>query len=185
MRGRYFRYLFENQAGGLFHSGSVYDRERNTTTNYIYMVESYSRNERVKGELDFGARKDAIPDEIDLLVLGGYTINYIRKLVTLVKEHTVWTLILPYLAPIQRLVLVEETTGRKENMKDVIRFLQDPYLFLQECGIKNLYFVYGNGRIPDRKPEEIAEGCYFEEADDKSLKLIWEMEGYALSLIHI
>ena len=135
MRGRYFRYLFENQAGGLFHSGSVYDRERNTTTNYIYMVESYSRNERVKGELDFGARKDAIPDEIDLLVLGGYTINYIRKLVTLVKEHTVWTLILPYLAPIQRLVLVEETTGRKENMKDVIRFLQDPYLFLQECGI--------------------------------------------------
>ena len=100
------------------------------------MVESYSRNERVKGELDFGARKDAIPDEIDLLVLGGYTINYIRKLVTLVKEHTVWTLILPYLAPIQRHVLVEETIGRKENMKDVIRFLQDPYLFLQDVELR-------------------------------------------------
>lgn len=66
----------------------------------------------------------------------------------------------------------------------MIRFLQDPYLFLQECGIKNLYFVYGNGRIPDRKPEEIAEGCYFEEADDKSLKLIWEMEGYAIPVVH-
>ncbi len=183
MRGRYFRYLFENQAGGLFHSGSVHDRERNTTTNYIYMVESYSRNERVKGALDFWAKEDAIPDEIDLLVLGGYTINYIRKLVTLVKEHTVRTLILPYLAPIQRLVLVEETTGRKENMKDVIRFLQDPYLFLQECGITNLYFVYGNGRIPDREPEEIAEGCYFEKADEKSLKLIWEMEGYAIPVV--
>ena len=61
MRGRYFRYLFENLDGVLFHIGSVYDKEEQKTTNYIYMVGSYYRNVLHKGNPGFYSEEEVIP----------------------------------------------------------------------------------------------------------------------------
>lgn len=183
MRGRYFRYLFENQAGGLFHSGSVYDKERQKTTNYIYMVGSYCRNARLKKFSNLCKEEDTIPERIDILIIGGYTAKYIKKLIRIVENHEIETVILPYLAPIQRLVLVEEAKEGSETAKETIRFLQDPYLFLKGYGIANIYFLYGNGTVIHREPEELEEGCYFELADMELLQLIREMEGYSIPVV--
>lgn len=183
MRGRYFRYLFENQNGGLFHSGSIYDKERQRTTNYIYMVGSYSRNTRFRKSVKMYTDEDTIPETIDILVVGGYAAGYMKKLLYIVKNHKIKTVVLPYLAPIQRLVLVEEIKDEIETVKESIRFLQDPYLFLKEQGIRDIYFLYGNGSVIRREPEELKEGYYFEPADAASLQLIREMEGCVIPVV--
>lgn len=179
MRGRYFRYLFENLDGGLFHTGSVYDKEHQRATNYIYMVGSYCRGAFQKRTVQI-YENDTLPERIDLLVMGGYTVKYIHKFIEIIRGHRIETVVLPYLAPIQRLVLTEENKESGVKAREVTRFLQDPYQFLKEYDIGNIYFLYGNGKIIDRKPEELEWGYHFELADRESLLLIREMEGYSI-----
>lgn len=183
MLSRYFRYLFEKLDDGMFHSGYIYDKTEEKTTNYVYMAGSYCRNIIPKRNQDAHIEMGAIPDVVDILVIGGYTPAYIKKLIVLVKEHDVKTIILPYLAPIQRLVLAEEIGDHGDNGRETIRFLQDPYLFLKEIGIDNIFFLYGNSSELGREPEELETGYHFEMADTDALKLIWEMEGYSIPVV--
>jgi len=44
MRGKYYRYLFENLDGGLIYTGSIYDKEWQKTTNLVYMSGGLYRN---------------------------------------------------------------------------------------------------------------------------------------------
>lgn len=181
MRARYFRYLFENQEWGLIHSGCIYDREKSKSTNYMYLAggcgELHKQNDRA------GEDADVLPDCIDILVVGGYAAECLNKLIAMIRRHKITTIILPYLAPIQRLVLVEEMNKQGQAGRELIRFLQDPYLFLNNQGIKNIYFLYGNGPMLDRAPEELAFGCHFEDADRESIRLIHEMEGYSVPVV--
>lgn len=183
MLTRYFRYLFENRNNGLFHSGCIYDRAKDKVTNYIYMVGSYCRSTLEKKAAKNEIKEDTIPHQIDLLVVGGYTAAYLKKLIYVVEHHKIETIILPYLAPMQRLILVQELEDYEDGGRKAVRFLQDPYLFLQQAGIENIYFLYKNGRMLEREPEELEEGCHFEMADRESLRLIQEMEGYAIPVV--
>ena len=177
MRGKYFRYLFENLDGVLIHIGSVYDKEKQKTTNYIYMVGSYYRNVPHGGEHEIYMEESAVPDEIDILIMGGYTVKDVNKLIYMISKHQVKTIILPYLTPIQRLVLVEEINEGTIAAEESSHFLKDPYLFLEKTGIPNICFLYGNGLPIVRKPEEAGPVIQFESADRETLKLIREMEG--------
>lgn len=183
MQGKYFRYFFENTDEGLFQTGCVYDKEKQETINYIYMVGSYCRNTRQMGRPYLYDEKSRIPEIIDILVMGCYTVKYINKLIEIVKSHSIKTIILPYLAPIQRLALVEEAKDRGVANKDAIRYLQDPYQFLKKFGIENIYFLYENGEVITREPEELVPGFHFELLDHESMKLIREMEGYSIPAV--
>lgn len=186
MLGRYFRYLFENLDEGLFHSGSIYDKEEQRTTNYIYMAGSYRRNNRTSQKERAAANHqevDTIPEKVDILVVGAYTVTYIRKFIDIVKHHKVDTVVLPYLAPIQRLVLMEESKSGSDEEKEIRRFLQDPYLFLKDFCINHIYFLYGNGTTINREPEELESGSHFEAADKETLRLIEEMEGSEIPVV--
>lgn len=126
MRGRYFRYLFKNLDGGFFHSGSVYDRGRERTINYIYMAGSEcSKNSH---------NIETMPEDIDILIVGAYTAEYIKLLMDIVKKHRIETMVLPYLVSIQKLVFVEKVKDNSEVGKESARFLQDPYLYLKKFG---------------------------------------------------
>lgn len=200
MYGRYFRYLFENVDGGLFHSGSIYDEGRKETTNYIYMAGSYCRNTQQKRNPGSNAfqpprrayhpqepsgclRKDLIPSMIDLLIVGCYTAKYIKKLIQIIKGYNVKTVVLPYMAPIQRLVLAEEIKNANLSDQETVHFLQDPYWFLQKAGIERIYFLYGNGKEIHETIEELETGIHFEAADQRILRLIREMEGYEIPVV--
>lgn len=180
MRGRYFRYLFEKLGGGLFHIGSVYDRENQITMSYIYMAGSSGMCP--EGEDAFRGN-EALPEEIDLLVVGSYTACQIYRLIEIVQSRNIKTAILPYLVPIQRLALAEEAKEDGRASGEAVRFLRDPYLFLKELHIENIYFLYGNGVVLDRQPENVNAGFHFEAADQESLFLIREMEGYSVPVI--
>lgn len=181
MRTRYFRYLFENQDNGLFHSGCIYDRSREKITNYIYMVGSHGATG--KKHCEYGMQVDTIPEKVDILVVGGYTATYLNKLIAVVKRHEIETIILPYLAPIQRLMLVEQIRDFGAGRKESVRFLQDPYLYLKEAGIEKIFFLYKNGTTIGSEPEELPEGYYFAPADKEDLQLIREMEGCAIPVM--
>ncbi len=177
MRGRYFRYLFENVEGSLFHIGSVYDKEHQKTTNYIYMVGSYYRNTQGEKGPEACTEHGALPEVIDILVMGGYTVKDVRKLISIVKSCSVRMVILPYVTPIQRLVLTEEMEEGSPGAEETGRFLKEPYVFLKNAGIGQVYFLYGNGETIDRMPEEIEPGVHFEPADGQVQMLIRGMEG--------
>lgn len=183
MRGRYFRYLFENSDGGLIHIGSIYDKEDQKTTNYIYMVGSYCRNGTQSGKESGIQRESPLPERIDILVMGCYTAEYVVRLIDIVKQHEIGIIILPYLAPIQRLVLVEEMKDGSPAGKEAARFLQDPYGFLKEVCTGEIYFLFGNDAIITREPEELEQGIFFRPADEEDLQLIWEMEGYTVPVV--
>lgn len=200
MRGKYFRYLYENLDGGLFHTGNIYDKEEKKSTNYIYMVGGYCGNvkkEQKPGSYSFRMthlsgfsenplryiEEDVISYQIDILVLGCYTVKYVNRLIDIVKEHEIETLILPYLAPIQRLMLEEEAKSGSQGGRHFISFLQDPYKFLKKFGVENVYFLYGNGEAIDREPEELEQGFHFEVIDDELRRLIWKMEGYFVPVV--
>jgi len=143
------------------------------------MVGSYCRGAFQKRTVQI-YENDTLPERIDLLVMGGFTVKYIHKFIEIIRGHRIETVVLPYLAPIQRLVLTEENKESGVKAREVTRFLQDPYQFLKEYDIGNIYFLYGNGKIIDRKPEELEWGYHFELADRESLLLIREMEGYSI-----
>lgn len=166
----------------MIHSGCIYNREKNKATNYMYLAggcgEPHKQNQEGDGEED-----DALPERIDILVVGGYAAEYLNKLIAIVRKHEIKTIILPYLAPIQRLILVEEMNKYGQAEREPVRFLQDPYLFLNQLGIESIYFLYGNGSIINREPEELACGCHFEQADRETIRLVREMEGYSIPVV--
>ncbi len=182
MRGRYFRYLFENLDGNLFHTGSIYDKERQKAVNYIYMVESCGGKAEQDEETNVLEQGD-IPETIDVLVVASYTVKYIERLIDIVGRREVKAVVLPYLAPIQRLVLVGEMKDGSGRGKESARFLQDPYVFLKEAGVENVFFLFGNGKAIHREPEELDSRFHFEKADPTTLQLIREMEGYEVPVV--
>lgn len=182
MRGRYFRYLFEKLDGGLLHIGSFYNKEDQKTMTYIYMVGSDSHSAYLERKASF-CKEAVLPEEIDLLIVGSYAAKHICKLIEIVKRQKVRTVILPYLVPIQRLVLAEEARESGRAASETVRFLQDPYLFLKELHIENIYFLYGNGTMLDSVPENLNAGFHFETEDKETVFLIREMEGYDIPAV--
>ena len=183
MRGKYYRYLFENLDGGLIYTGSIYDKEWQKTTNLVYMSGGRYRNTTQNRIKVFYEEEVSIPNVIDILVVGSYSAKYVNKLIDIVRNCEIKMIILPYLAPIQRLVLVEEMKGGAIAGKEAVRFLQDPFQFLKKYGIEKIYFLYGNGPAVNRDPEELDSRFCFEQTEEKLLCLIRDMEGYAIPAV--
>lgn len=183
MRGRYFRYIFQNEEGSLFHIGSICDKEKRNITNYIYLVGSYKRNVNFKQEPLRYAGCGVMPKVIDILVLGGCTAEDIGKLVQIMERHRVKTIILPYLTPIQRLALAEEVNEKSALGKEINHFLKEPYLYLKKADIEWIYFLYGNGEMAVRNPNELEPGVHFEPVGSDERNLIRMMEGRSIPVV--
>lgn len=183
MRGKYFRFLFENLDGGLFHTGSIYDKKRQKNLNFVYMTGNRFRSMPQNESLIIYKNEKDLPEVIDILVIGSYNAGCINKLMEILKNHKIKTIILPYLAPIQRIVLGEEIKEHNFTGKVATRFLQDPYQFLKRCGIENVCFLSGNGAPITRRPEEMDKTICFEQADAERAAIIREMEGYSVPVM--
>lgn len=182
MQARYFRYLFENQEDGLIHSGCIYDKIEEETTNIIYLAGNYNRMEPWKK----GKSKDKeykIPKKVDILVLSDYTTLYVKKFLSIIKNYEVDTVILPYLAPVQRLILLMDIEPKSIEEKNASRFLREPYHYLKELSIPNIYFLYGNAESNQTSPEEWESGNHFEAADPDAQRLVNDMEGYYMPVV--
>lgn len=180
----YFRNLFKNTKDGIIQLGCIRDCVKNTQIDYIYTAGSYSQ--RIGGETERAAasvREAYSKDGLEFYVLGAYTINYICKFLDLLSKCYVRTVILPYLAPIQRLLLAEKIPANIKERKDLIAFLEEPYAYLREQNVGQVFFLYENGTAISKEPEELEEGYKFEPVEEKVKKLVTEMEGYEIPLV--
>ena len=202
MKALYYRYLFENVENGIIQAGSIYNEEKDCGVNYVYLsgnpvsstkrnILSGSMNDGINGGFSGMSESGALDENtidrlsgapIDLVVVGEYTRTCICILYTLLKHTTIRTVIMPYVAPIYR-ILVEQGMPEpwelfwKEDNEEIASLIRPPYHELQDMGVENVYLLYGN--CPPCSLDAVQnarEGSYFELADAEDLETIKIME---------
>lgn len=180
MEARYFRYLFENVPDGIIQCGYLEDTTKKDKMFYVYFAENNERRVSTDTYCSVFDALDSLPQEkIDLLVLSNFKLFYIVSILELVKTHKIHTVVLPYVAPMERMM----TEQYMPLGEDVIRFMADPYTTLLEMGVENVYYLYGNGENITANPDTFAEGEYFESVEEDILELAQLMEGKAIPVV--
>lgn len=202
MKALYYRYLFENVENGIIQAGSIYNEEKDCGVNYVYLsgnpvsstkrnILSGSMNDGINGGFSGMSESGALDENtidrlsgapIDLVVVGEYTRTCICILYTLLKHTTIRTVIMPYVAPIYR-ILVEQGMPElwelfwKEDNEEIASLIRQPYHVLKDMGVENVYLLYGN--CPPCSLDAVQnarKGNYFELADAEDLETIKIME---------
>lgn len=161
MQARYFRYLFENTEDVIIQSGCIWDRYIEKKFNYVY----------VSGACHTGNNKKNCPKwekfesgaTIELLVVGSITIQTLELLVDMIDCYYIQTIVLPYLTPLQRLIISEDLLQQKKDHKKIMNYLQAPYRYLKRKGIKDILLLYRNGETLEPDEWDLQEGKYFQD----------------------
>lgn len=182
MEARYFRYQYENTQDGIIQSGCIWDAEYTRKTIYLYMAGEYTKIPKTKRKNEGGL--NIVPEEstLDLFVLGAYTIPYIRRLIEILQERKVRTVVLPYVPPTIRSDVVTYLKEANEYTDELKKFLGAPYAYLKAKGVENVYLLYGNGPIFNERSCSIEEGHYFKRTDRRIQEMISEMEGVEIPI---
>lgn len=182
MEARNFRFLFENTSDGIVHSGCILDTIEDMCTNFTYMCgvqgkkENVNRKERVLGI-------EKINDTCHILILASFSLPHIRKMLKILENKIVETVVLPYVAPIQRLMFLQRIIDESRINHDLLIFMEQPYLYLKNAGVRNIYFLYGNGDDITMDINQLDSGHYFELADQEDITLVKELEGEYIPIV--
>lgn len=133
MKALYYRYLFENVENGMIQAGSIYNEENDCSVNYVYLSgnptnsnindgvssKDSSRTNDITGIgiLDKRTIRRLAGAPIDLVVVGEYTRDCLGILYALLQNTTIQTVIMPYVAPIHRM-LVEQWISEEQDMEE-------------------------------------------------------------------
>lgn len=184
MDARLFRYLFENTSHAIVMTGCTWDKEANQQIRYAYSCETKHSNWRVSCRKK--AKEILYSDgPIDLFVMGSFSIADIERLIYAIRYGKTDTVILPYVPPIQRFMLLQDIAlrGMGEYHSDVAEFIRAPYLYLVNSSVRKFYFIYGNGKIYQRKEKTWYPEHQFECQDEVILNMIEELEGYRIPVV--
>ncbi len=178
---RLFRYLLENRTSAVIMSGCMWDKGAQEQNRFTYTCEmvhnSLGKNQKETDEQTFYS------SPIHLFMMGSFSIEDAERLIYTIRHGVVDTVILPYVPPIQRFLIMQTLVSKKIRNQDLIDFIQMPYLFLQKSAIKKIFFIYGNGKNFEKTDSEMYPGDYFEYQDKKILDIIEEMEGYRIPVM--
>ncbi len=177
----YFRSLFENTKDGMIQSGCITERPLGVRTTYLYIAGSYAESDEWKAKNESGPQGE--PQQLDYLVLGAYTINCLCRMLNILSRYRVGTMILPYLTPMQRLVLAGQISVERKERRELLRFLDMPYRYLKSRNVEQVYFLYENGRSISDRPDCLVHGEQFEPVKNDIRQLVNEMEGCKIPLV--
>lgn len=141
-----FEFTFHNVGQGLFYTGRigkfnfVYDcGAEKKDKDYLYKaIDGYSPNNR--GEVE--------KPLLDVLIISHFHEDHVLGINKLLKMNKVDTVILPYLTPIERLVVSLTQYGKRPQYKLpqwYYQFLSDPVAYLRGKGIKKIVIIGGTG----------------------------------------
>lgn len=181
MGSRYYRHLFECQGDVIIQSGSILDDETKQRTSYVY-VAGYNDQKlskvsvQVLDRLEEGA-------VLDLCILGAWTCSAIIYMLHILKKHPTYTVILPYMTPLQRLHLAGGVPTDFGDRRELIYFLDYPYESLRKTGVENIYFLCGNGDPLLENPDFLTDGYHFTLESEAMTELISSMEGQRIPVL--
>lgn len=179
---RLFRYLFENAANAMIMSGCIWDKGVQEQMRYVYTCESsYFPAEQKNLSEDGQMLYHGSP--IHLFVMGSFSYEDAVRLLHAIRHDTVETVVLPYVAPVQRFLIMSNMMEQGIRDAELIKFIQAPYLYLKNTAVKKIFFLYGNGKAYEQTEDEMYPGIYFKIQDQKILDMIEEMEGYPIPVM--
>ena len=185
MKAHYYRYLFETISNGVIQAGSIYDDYVSEGMNYVYM--SGSHNETLTEEKSRKIKKMAeklTKDTIDLVVIGEFTAVYTILLYCILKHTHIRTVVMPYIAPVRRMALVQMVMEYMENSMDILQFVRHPYTALKNMGVEKVFFLYDNGQnISQEEILDTDDGEYFEMVDTEIIEQVRGMEGEYIPVV--
>lgn len=177
MEARYFRYQYENTQDGILQSGCIWDRRVDKKTTYLYAAGEYAGIPRIARDQEKKWGRKEPETILDIFVLGAYTVPYICRLLEILQEQGVRTVVLPYIPPMIRLSMMTYIEKNGKTDRELQRFLGAAYSYLKEQGVENIYLLYGNGPMLPREQDALLEGHYFERVDRRIQEMVTEMEG--------
>lgn len=179
---RLFRYLFENTSNAIIMSGCIWDKGVQEQLRFVYTCEM-SCNSAEQNHQNEAARMLYHGRPIHLFVMGSFSLEDARRLIQAMRHDTVDTVILPYVAPVQRFLIMQTILEQGIKDHDVIEFIRAPYLYLKKSEVKKFFFIYGNERAFEKAESEMYPGNYFQPQDAEVLDMIEEMEGYHIPVM--
>lgn len=177
----YFRSLFENTKDGIIQSGCISDRAQGTVTSFLYTAGGYGQiTEAGPVRKEIGVKQWK---KLDYFILASYSVNYLCKMIDVLKKYRTRVVILPYLTPIQRLLLAEQVPFGEKERKEIIQFLDAPYMYLKEKEVEHIFFLYENGRPISKEKQFLVAEYQFEPVGAEVEKLVYEMEGCEIPIV--
>lgn len=182
MDARLFRYLFENTSNAIVMSGCTWDKGMQEQVRYVYTCEM-SHNSSVNCCQGVDKQMLYSGSPVKFFVLGSFSIEDAKRFIHAMRYDTVDIVILPYVAPIQRFLMIQSLLSQGIHDNDVIDFIRAPYLYLKESCVKRFIFIYGNGEALGMAGSRMYPGYHFEMQDEKILDVIEDMEGYRIPVM--
>lgn len=143
---------FHNVGQGLFYTGHIFDESNDFY--FAYDCGTFSTEKYITQEIDTfhhlirnGAKK------LNLLVLSHFDGDHVNQLDKLLNYITVDTVLIPYLEPINRLIMSIKFCTEPDSY---YKFLSDPINFFLDKGVKRVIILGDSGPAKDVKlPDEL------------------------------
>lgn len=146
-------YSFWPVGQGLFASGVLNDEKSDKRFHWVYDCGTTSEQKYLKKAIKtYKANKfhGAAKPTIDLVVISHFDTDHISGIVDLLSKFSVKTLLLPYMALWQRLLMA--FANGVDSQQSVMRFYVDPVGFLNDAGggqkVERIVFVPTSGEGP-------------------------------------
>ena len=179
---RLFRYLFENTSNAVIMSGCIWDKGVQEQLRYVYSCEmNHNPLEQCRQNRDNLMLYNGSP--IHLFIMGSFSLEDAKRLIHTIRNAVVEMVIIPYVAPLQRFLVMQMALEQGIQNSELTEFIKAPYLYLRKSGVKKVFFIYGNGKIFEKTETQMYPGIYFEPQDGEILDMIEEMEGYYIPVV--
>jgi beta-lactamase superfamily II metal-dependent hydrolase len=143
------RFSFEPVGQGLFCTGRI------GSFNMVYDCGELRGITKISNVIN-EYKKTLVNSKIDMLILSHLHWDHINGLVELMKNTRVRYVFLPYLLPIQRLLLATNATNNADQ--SYYNFLIDPVNYLIELGAEKVVLIVGKGDEGDQARFEPYDG---------------------------
>ena len=142
---RLFRYLFENTSNAVIMSGCIWDKGVQEQLCYVYSCEmnhnpSETNWQNGDGSLSYNG------SSVHLFIMGSFSFEDAVRLIHTIRKDAPDMVVIPYVAPIQRFLIMQMIQGQGIKDPDIIEFIKAPYLYMKKSQVKKFFFIYGNGK---------------------------------------
>ncbi|WP_017413919.1 hypothetical protein [Clostridium tunisiense] len=131
---------FHNVGQGMFYSGCIYNKE--SEFSFVYDCGTHSSQKFISWEIeDFHWSMKRCNNILNLLVLSHFDGDHVNQLDKLLSELQVETIVIPYVDPIERLII---SLKYPYELDSYYEFLSDPINYLLDKGVKQIIVMGGD-----------------------------------------